>query len=80
LIFKVLAIAILGGLVVGLLSVNRGQSIVAIEGVPIVIPLVLSVMIGVAPKAFEKVQDLVKLPVVPVKLCKLPVRYGAAGP
>lgn len=44
------------------------------------IPLVLSVMIGVAPKAFENVQDLVKFPAVPVKLCKLPARYGAAGP
>ena len=44
------------------------------------IPLVLSVMIGVAPKAVEKVHDLVKLPAVPVKLCRLPARYGAAGP
>jgi hypothetical protein len=44
------------------------------------IPLVLSVMIGVAPKAFENVQDLVKFPAVPAKLCKLPARYGAASP
>ena len=52
----------------------------AVTAQVLVIPLVLSVIIGVAPKAFEKVQDLVKLPVVPVKLCKLPARYGAAGP
>jgi hypothetical protein len=38
------------------------------------IPLVLNVMIGVALKAFEKVQDLVKFPAVPVKFCKLPAR------
>ena len=52
----------------------------AVTAQVLVIPLVLSVIIGVAPKAFEKVQDLVKLPEVPVKLCKLPARYGAAGP
>ena len=52
----------------------------AVTAQVLVTPLVLSVMIGVAPKALEKVQDLVKLPVVPVKLCKLPARYGAAGP
>jgi D-xylose transport system permease protein len=45
LIFKVAAIAILGGLVVLLLSVNRGQALLAIEGVPIVIPIVLIILV-----------------------------------
>jgi D-xylose transport system permease protein len=45
LIFKVAAIAILGGLVVLLLSVNRGQALLAIEGVPIVIPIVLVILV-----------------------------------
>lgn len=45
LLLKVGALAIIGGFVVGLLSVNRGQSVLEISGVPIVIPIVLVILI-----------------------------------
>jgi D-xylose transport system permease protein len=45
LIIKIAALAVVGGLVVGLLSVNRGQGMLAIEGVPVVIPIVLGILV-----------------------------------
>jgi D-xylose transport system permease protein len=45
LVIKVAALAVVGGLVVGLLSVNRGQGMLAIEGVPVVIPIVLGILV-----------------------------------
>lgn len=41
---RVLAIAVLGGLAVGAMSVNRSVSVIAIEGVPIVIPIVIGIL------------------------------------
>jgi D-xylose transport system permease protein len=45
LVIKIAALAVVGGLVVGLLSVNRGQGMLAIEGVPVVIPIVLGILV-----------------------------------
>jgi D-xylose transport system permease protein len=42
--FKLGAIAVLGGVVVGILNDNRSVSIIAISGVPIVIPVVLGIL------------------------------------
>jgi D-xylose transport system permease protein len=42
--FKLGAIAVLGGIVVGILNDNRSVSIIAISGVPIVIPVVLGIL------------------------------------
>jgi D-xylose transport system permease protein len=41
---RVLAIAVLGGIAVGAMSVNRSVSVIAIEGVPIVIPIVIGIL------------------------------------
>jgi D-xylose transport system permease protein len=38
------AIALLGGIAIGAMSVNRSVSVVAIEGVPIVIPIVIAIL------------------------------------
>ncbi|QIG39123.1 ABC transporter permease [Microbacterium sp. 4R-513] len=41
---KLAAIAIIGGIVVYILNQNRGQSIIAVEGVPIIVPIVLVIL------------------------------------
>lgn len=41
---KLGVIAVVGGIVVFVLNQNRGQSIVAVEGVPIVVPIVLAII------------------------------------
>lgn len=41
---KLGVIAVVGGIVVYVLNQNRGQSIVAVEGVPIVVPIVLAII------------------------------------
>ncbi|GAA1940575.1 ABC transporter permease [Microbacterium aoyamense] len=41
---KLGVIAVLGGIVVFVLNQNRGQSIVAVEGVPIIVPIVLVII------------------------------------
>jgi D-xylose transport system permease protein len=41
---KLAVIAVVGGFVVGVLSVNRSSSIKVIEGVPIVVPIVLAIL------------------------------------
>ena len=45
LLLKVGTIAVIGAVIVGLLSVNRGQGLLAVEGVPIVIPIVLLILV-----------------------------------
>jgi D-xylose transport system permease protein len=45
LLLKVGTIAVVGAVIVGLLSVNRGQGLLAVEGVPIVIPIVLLILV-----------------------------------
>lgn len=41
---KLAVIAVIGGVVVYILNQNRGQSIVAVEGVPIIVPVVLVIL------------------------------------
>lgn len=41
---KLAAIAVIGGAVVGVLNQNRGQSIVEVRGVPVIVPVVLVVL------------------------------------
>ncbi|AZC14397.1 MULTISPECIES: ABC transporter permease [unclassified Microbacterium] len=41
---KLAAIAVIGGVVVYVLNQNRGQSVVAVEGVPIIVPVVLTIL------------------------------------
>lgn len=41
---RVALIAVLGGIAVGAMSVNRSVSVIAIEGVPIVIPIVIGIL------------------------------------
>lgn len=41
---KLGVIAVLGGVVVYVLNQNRGQSVVAVEGVPIIVPIVLAII------------------------------------
>ena len=41
---KLGVIAVLGGVVVYILNQNRGQSIIAVEGVPIIVPIVLVIL------------------------------------
>ncbi|MHA7984609.1 sugar ABC transporter permease [Rathayibacter sp. CAU 1779] len=41
---KVIVIAIIGGVVVGLLSQNRGTGFIKVEGVPIVVPITLAIL------------------------------------
>jgi D-xylose transport system permease protein len=41
---KLAAIAVIGGAVVYVLNQNRGQSVVAVEGVPIIVPVVLTIL------------------------------------
>ncbi|GAB3610320.1 ABC transporter permease [Humibacter ginsengiterrae] len=41
---KVVAVAVVGGVVVGLLSQNRGTGFVKVEGVPIVVPITLAIL------------------------------------
>jgi len=41
---KLASIAIIGGIVVYVLNQNRGQSVVEVSGVPIVVPLVLAIL------------------------------------
>jgi len=45
LVIKIAALAVVGGLVVALLSINRGQGMLAVEGVPVVIPIVLVILV-----------------------------------
>ncbi|MGA0567893.1 sugar ABC transporter permease [Rathayibacter sp. KR2-224] len=41
---KVAVIAVIGGIVVGLLSQNRGTGFIKVEGVPIVVPITLAIL------------------------------------
>lgn len=41
---KLASIAVIGGVVVYVLNQNRGQSVVAVEGVPIIVPVVLTIL------------------------------------
>jgi D-xylose transport system permease protein len=41
---KLATIAVIGGAVVFVLNQNRGQSVVAVEGVPIIVPVVLTIL------------------------------------
>ncbi|SFI22631.1 MULTISPECIES: sugar ABC transporter permease [Microbacterium] len=41
---KLAAIAILGGIAVAILNLNRSQSVIPIEGVPIIVPIVLAIL------------------------------------
>ena len=41
---KLAAIAVIGGIVVFVLNQNRGQSVIAVEGVPVIVPIVLAVL------------------------------------
>ncbi|TDN91206.1 ABC transporter permease [Microbacterium sp. BK668] len=41
---KLAVIAVIGGIAVFILNQNRGQSIVAVEGVPIIVPIVLAIL------------------------------------
>lgn len=41
---KLVVIALLGGVAVLILSVNRSQSVVPVEGVPIIVPIVLAIL------------------------------------
>ena len=41
---KLAAIAVIGGVMVYVLNQNRGQSVVAVEGVPIIVPVVLTIL------------------------------------
>ncbi|WP_243061625.1 sugar ABC transporter permease [Humibacter sp. RRB41] len=41
---KVLVVAVIGGIVVGLLSQNRGTGFIKVEGVPIVVPITLAIL------------------------------------
>jgi D-xylose transport system permease protein len=41
---KLAAIAVIGGIAVYILNQNRGQSIVAVEGVPVIVPIVLVIL------------------------------------
>jgi D-xylose transport system permease protein len=41
---KVIAVAVVGGIVVGLLSQNRGTGFIKVEGVPIVVPITLAIL------------------------------------
>ncbi|WP_442574157.1 sugar ABC transporter permease [Microbacterium sp. F51-2R] len=41
---KLAAIAVIGGIAVFILNQNRGQSVIAVEGVPIIVPIVLVIL------------------------------------
>jgi len=41
---KLVVIAVVGGILIYILNQNRGQSIVAVEGVPIIVPIVLAIL------------------------------------
>jgi D-xylose transport system permease protein len=41
---KLAVIAVIGGVVVYILNQNRGQSVIAVEGVPIIVPIVLVIL------------------------------------
>jgi len=41
---KLAAIVVIGGIVVYILNQNRGQSVIAVEGVPIIVPIVLVIL------------------------------------